>query len=68
MQEISPKSLGEYPVPETNGVQAVLDWLPNPKARTAKASQFMDATFIEGILKQTGFIDRLYGKKVKEDH
>ena len=56
------KSLREYPVPETNGVQAVLDSLPNPKARTAKASQFMDATFIEGI-KASGFIDRLYGKK-----
>jgi len=56
------KSLREYPVPETNGVQAVLDSLPHPKARTAKASQFMDASLIEEI-KTGGFIDRLYGKK-----
>src|SRR5262245_16045662 len=43
------KSLREYPVPETNGVQAVLDSLPHPKARAAKASQFLDASLIEEI-------------------
>jgi hypothetical protein len=56
------KSLREYPVPEANGVQAVLDSLPHPKARTAKASQFMDASLIEEI-KASGFVDRLYGRK-----
>jgi ABC-type nitrate/sulfonate/bicarbonate transport system substrate-binding protein len=56
------KSLRAYPVPEANGVQAVLDSLPHPKARTAKASQFMDASLIEEI-KASGFIDRLYAGK-----
>ena len=56
------KSLREYPVPEANGVQAVLDSLPHPKARSAKANQFMDASLIEEI-KASGFIDRLYGRK-----
>jgi hypothetical protein len=49
-------------VPEANGVQAVLDSLSHPKARTAKASQFMDASLIEEV-KASGFIERLYGKK-----
>jgi ABC-type nitrate/sulfonate/bicarbonate transport system substrate-binding protein len=56
------KSLREYPVPENDGVQAVLDSLPHPKARNAKASQFIDASVIEEI-KASGFIDGLSGKK-----
>jgi ABC-type nitrate/sulfonate/bicarbonate transport system substrate-binding protein len=56
------KTLREYPVPESNGVQAVLDSLPHPKARNAKAGQFMDASIIEEI-KASGFVDGLYAKK-----
>jgi ABC-type nitrate/sulfonate/bicarbonate transport system substrate-binding protein len=56
------KSLREYPVPETAGVQAVLDSLPHPKARAAKAGQFIDVGLIEEI-KASGFIDRLLAKK-----
>jgi NitT/TauT family transport system substrate-binding protein len=55
------KSLREYPVPETKGIQAALDSVPNPKARGAKAEDFIDASLIEEIRK-SGFIDRLYGR------
>ncbi|MBI2987593.1 MAG: ABC transporter substrate-binding protein [Deltaproteobacteria bacterium] len=55
------KSLREYPVPEPKGIQSALDSLPSPKARSAKAEDFMDASLIEDIRK-SGFIDRLYGR------
>jgi NitT/TauT family transport system substrate-binding protein len=55
------KSLREYPVPETKGIQAALDSVPNPKARGAKAEDFIDATVMEEIRK-SGFINRLYGR------
>ncbi len=56
------KSMREDPVPDPKGVQAVLDSLPNSKARGAKAADFIDASLVEEI-KASGFIDRLYGKK-----
>lgn len=56
------KSLREYPVPEAKGIQAALDSLPNPKARTAKAEGVMDVSLIEEIRK-SGFIERLSGKR-----
>jgi NitT/TauT family transport system substrate-binding protein len=55
------KSLREYPVPETKGIQAALDSVPNPKARGAKAEDFIDTTVMEEIRK-SGFINRLYGR------
>jgi hypothetical protein len=45
-----------------NGLQAVLDSLPHPKARAAKPADFIDSSLIEEI-KARGFIDRLYGRK-----
>ncbi len=56
------KSLREYPVPELTGVQAVIDSLPHPKARSAKAADFIDSSLLEEI-KASGFVDRLYGRK-----
>ncbi len=55
------KSFREYPAPDAKGIQAVLESLPNPKARSAKAESFVDATLFEEI-KKSGYIDRLYGK------
>lgn len=55
------KGLREYPVPDPKGIQSALDSLMNPKARGAKAENFMDTSLIEEI-KKTGFIDRLYGR------
>lgn len=56
------KSLREDPTPDPKGVQAVLDSLPNSKARGARAADFIDESLVEEI-KATGFIDRLYGRK-----
>jgi len=56
------KSLREYPVPEPKGLQAVLDSLPNPKAKGAKAADFFDSSILEEI-KASGYIDKLYGRK-----
>lgn len=56
------KSLREYPVAEPKGIQGALDSLSGPKARGAKAEDFMDTGLIEEIRK-SGFIDRLYGKR-----
>jgi hypothetical protein len=56
------KSLREYPVPELKGLQAVLDSLPNPKAKGAKATDFFDSSILEEI-KASGYIDKLYGRK-----
>jgi hypothetical protein len=56
------KSLREYPIPETKGVQAVLDSLPNPKTKGAKAADFMDTSLLEEI-KASGYVDKLYGRK-----
>ena len=51
----------EYPVPESNGVQSVLDTLPNPSAKTTKPAQLIDASIVEE-LKKSGFVDKLYGR------
>lgn len=56
------KGLREYPLPERKAIQAVLDSLPNPRARTAEAEDFMDTSLIEE-LRKSGFIDRLYGRR-----
>lgn len=51
----------EYPVPESNGVQTVLDSLPNPNPKGIKPAQLIDASLVEE-LKKSGFIDKLYGR------
>lgn len=51
----------EYPVPESNGVQSVLESLPSSNAKTAKPAQLIDASILEE-LKKSGFIDKLYGR------
>lgn len=56
------KAIAEYPVPEPKGIQTALDFLPNPKARGARAEEFMDTTLMEEI-KRSGFIEKLYGRK-----
>jgi len=55
------KSFLGYPVPESRGIQNVLEFMPTPKARGAQAEDFMDTSLMEEI-KKSGFIDRLYGK------
>jgi len=59
--ERSLKSVREYPLPEPNGMQSVLDSLPHPNARNAKPANFMDTSILEE-LKKNGFIDKLYGR------
>ena len=54
------KSFREYPVPESRGIQNILESLLTPKARGARAEDFMDVSLMEEI-KKSGFIDRLYG-------
>jgi NitT/TauT family transport system substrate-binding protein len=55
------KSVREYPVPEPNGVQSVLDSLPHPNAKILKPAAVMDSSLLEEI-KKSGFIDKLYGR------
>jgi ABC-type nitrate/sulfonate/bicarbonate transport system substrate-binding protein len=55
------KSVREFPVPEPNGIQSVLDSLPHPNARNIKPASVMDTSILEEI-KKSGFIDKLYGR------
>jgi ABC-type nitrate/sulfonate/bicarbonate transport system substrate-binding protein len=55
------KAMVEYPIPDTKGVQTALDALLTPKARGARAEDFVDSNLMEEI-KKSGFIDRLYGR------
>ena len=55
------KAMRDYPAPDARGIQAVLDSLPNPKARVASAEDYTDSSLMEEI-KKSGFIERLYGK------
>ena len=59
--ERSLKSVREYPVPEPNGIQSVLDSLPHPNARSAKPASLIDTSVLEEI-KKSGFIEKLYGR------
>jgi NitT/TauT family transport system substrate-binding protein len=56
------KSFRDFPAPEPRGVQNVIDALATPKARGARAQDFIDATLMEEIRK-SGFVDRLAGTK-----
>jgi ABC-type nitrate/sulfonate/bicarbonate transport system substrate-binding protein len=54
-------SLREKPVPESKGVQAVLDSVRTQKSKLVLAKDAMDASLVEEIDK-SGYIARLYGK------
>ena len=55
------KSFRDFPAPEPRGIQNVIDALPTPKAKNAKAEDFIDATLMDE-LRKSGFIERLQGK------
>lgn len=55
------KSFRDFPTPEVRGIQNVIDALPTPKAKSAKAEDFIDATLMDEIRK-SGFVERLTGK------
>jgi NitT/TauT family transport system substrate-binding protein len=52
------KSFREFPTPEARGIQNVIDSLPTPKAKGARAEDFSDSTLLEEIRK-SGFLERL---------
>jgi ABC-type nitrate/sulfonate/bicarbonate transport system substrate-binding protein len=58
------KGLREYPIPEPNGIQNALDSLAHPNARTTKPASVMDTSILEEI-RNSGFIDKLYGRPPK---
>jgi NitT/TauT family transport system substrate-binding protein len=55
------KSFRDFPTPEARGIQNVIDSLPTPKAKGARADDFSDSTLLEEIRK-SGFLERLQGK------
>ena len=55
------KSFRDLPTPEPRGIQNVIDALPTPKAKGAKAEDFIDATLMDE-LRKSGFVERLQGK------
>lgn len=55
------KSIRDFPTPEPRGIQNVIDSLPTPKARGAKAEDFMDVTLMDEIRK-SGFFEKLSAK------
>ena len=56
------KSFRDFPTPEVRGIQNVIDALPTPKAKGAKAEDYIDATLMEEIRK-SGFVERMAGAK-----
>ncbi len=60
------KHVREYPVPEPNGIQNVLDSLTHPNGRAAKPAAVMDTSIMEEIRK-SGFIDKLYGREPRNE-
>lgn len=52
------KSFRDFPTPEPRGIQNVIDALPNPKAKGAKAEDFIDGTLMEEI-RRSGFLDKM---------
>lgn len=55
------KSIRDFPTPEVRGIQNVIDSLPTPKARGAKAEDFIDISVMEEIRK-SGFLEKLAGQ------
>ena len=56
------KSFRDFPTAEPRGIQNVIDALPTPKAKSARAEEFMDTTLMEEIRK-SGFVEKLSGAK-----
>lgn len=54
------KSFRDFPTPEPRGVQNVIDALPNPKAKGAKAEEFIDGSLMEEI-RRAGFVEKIRG-------
>ena len=54
-------AMRERPIPETKGVQAVMDSVKTPKSKVTLAKDVMDGSLIEEIDK-SGYIAKLYGK------
>ncbi len=61
---IDEKKLPAKQYPTLEGLKTILDQLPqkDPKVRTAKPQDFVDARFVEEFDK-SGYIDSLYGRK-----
>ncbi len=55
------RSFRDFPAPEVRGIQNVIDSLPTPKARGARAEDFIDTSLMEEIRK-SGFLQKLQGK------
>jgi ABC-type nitrate/sulfonate/bicarbonate transport system substrate-binding protein len=55
------KSFRDFPTPEPRGIQNVIDALPTPKAKGAKAEDFIDVTLMEEI-RAGGLMERLNRK------
>jgi ABC-type nitrate/sulfonate/bicarbonate transport system substrate-binding protein len=56
------KSFRDFPVPEPRGIQNVLDSLLVPKAKGARAEDFMDTSLMEEIRK-SGFMEKVLAGK-----
>jgi hypothetical protein len=61
---IDEKKLPAKQYPSVAGLKTIIDQLAatNPKAKTAKPEDFIDARFVEEF-DRTGYIDSLYGRK-----
>ena len=61
---IDEKKLPAKQYPSVAGLKTIIDQLAgtNPKAKTAKPEDFIDARFVEEFDK-SGYIDSLYGRK-----
>src|SRR5262249_62388433 len=55
------KGLREVPTPEPKGIQAAIDSIGTPRAKTAQAKDFIDSSLLEEIQK-SGYLAKLYGK------
>jgi ABC-type nitrate/sulfonate/bicarbonate transport system substrate-binding protein len=62
---IDEKKLPAKQYPSAEGIKTILDelGLKDPKARAAKAADFIDARFVEEFDK-SGYLDKLYGRKL----
>ena len=54
-------AMRERPIPETKGVQAVMDSVKTPKSKVTLAKDVIDGSLIDEI-DRTGYIAKLYGK------
>ncbi len=59
-------SMREYPIPEAAGVQNAIESLGHPNAKNVKPAAVMDTSIIQEV-RQSGFIDKLYGRAPKNE-